>query len=460
MHNKNGGIKRLYQAFIYSWQGLKYAFAKEAAFRPAENRSDLRVILYNKPEGEICSRNDPEGRPTVYDRLPSLNAGRWISVGRLDFNTSGLLLFTNNGELANKLMHPSTGIDREYLVRVQGEVSNEQLQALRDGVELEDGQAKFSDITLGGGKGTNCWYYCTVMEGRNREVRRLWESQGCRVSRLKRVRYGQIIIPSYVRVGQWIELAEGELAMLCETAGVRAPAKKKFQRGEMEQYERRIKRLRSSPGKPQARTSRTGKTAAERAATLDRPWLEPKPAKNPAGHKPASQRAGPAEFAPAPGVKTLSGKRGSPSPRSENSDLKPRRVAVASAETGGNRPSKFKAENRIVEAKTEYRGKAEGRVKPEANAKNAPKFKSATKSTRGGEGKPEGRFSRDLEHKPARRGLSHPEFNTGVPVKNKPKFKANTGVNPKTGSNSGRSASGAKPDGRKSRGARLPRDED
>lgn len=178
-----------------------------------------RVILYNKPEGEICSRSDPEGRRTVYQALPQLKGERWISVGRLDFNTSGLLLFTNDGELANKLMHPSSVIDREYLVRIQGDVQDEMKQNLLDGVLLDDGVARFTDIVDGAGEGRNRWFYCVVMEGRNREVRRLWESQGVKVSRLKRVRYANIFIPSHVRVGQWMELSEREIADLCMTAG-------------------------------------------------------------------------------------------------------------------------------------------------------------------------------------------------------------------------------------------------
>ncbi len=181
--------------------------------------SRRRVILYNKPEGEICSRSDPEGRRTVYDSLPPLKGERWISVGRLDFNTSGLLLFTNDGELANKLMHPSSVIDREYLVRIQGDVDDDMKQSLLEGVLLDDGVARFTDIVEGAGEGRNRWFYCVVMEGRNREVRRLWESQGVKVSRLKRVRYGNIFIPSHVRVGQWLELSEREIADLCLTAG-------------------------------------------------------------------------------------------------------------------------------------------------------------------------------------------------------------------------------------------------
>jgi len=241
----------------------------------AETQDELRVLLYNKPEGEICSRNDPEGRPTVYDRLPPLSTGRWISVGRLDFNTSGLLLFTNNGELANKLMHPSSGIDREYLVRVQGEVSKEQLQQLRDGVQLEDGLAKFTDITIGGGKGSNTWFYCTLMEGKNREVRRLWEAQGCRVSRLKRVRYGQILIPSYVRMGQWVELGLAETTLLCDAAGIKPPSKKNLTRNEFLQRERREQRLRASPGKPTAVKSRAHRSRTEREAFIARASTDP-----------------------------------------------------------------------------------------------------------------------------------------------------------------------------------------
>jgi 23S rRNA pseudouridine2605 synthase len=206
----------------------------------------IRVLLYNKPEGEICTRSDPEKRPTVYDRLPPITGDRWISVGRLDFNTSGLLLFTNEGELANKLMHPSSVIDREYLARIQGEVDKDMKQRLRDGVMLDDGIAKFTDVVDGAGEGRNQWYYCVVMEGRNREVRRLWESQGVIVSRLKRVRYGNIFIPSHVRVGQWIELNDFEIQDLCVTAGIDAPSAKPLTRAQTEIRERHQRKLRSS----------------------------------------------------------------------------------------------------------------------------------------------------------------------------------------------------------------------
>ncbi len=212
-----------------------------------------RVILYNKPEGEICSRSDPEGRPTVYDRLPPLKGERWISVGRLDFNTSGLLLFTNDGELANKLMHPSSVIDREYLVRIQGDVTDEMKEQLLDGVLLDDGVARFTDIVDGAGEGKNRWFYCVVMEGRNREVRRLWESQGVKVSRLKRVRYANIFIPSHVRVGQWIDLTEREIQDLCMTAGFDSSTYTRIMqpsRDEIIQFQRHDKKLRAASAAP------------------------------------------------------------------------------------------------------------------------------------------------------------------------------------------------------------------
>jgi len=184
---------------------------------PAEK---TRCILYHKPTGEVCSRKDPEGRRTVFERLPKLKSGRWISIGRLDFNTSGLLLFTTDGELANALMHPSSNIEREYMVRVMGKVEMEMLHRMVEGVMLEDGMARFTDITDAGGEGINHWFYVVIMEGRNREVRRLWESQGLTVSRLKRVRYGEVFIPSRVKQGQWVELTNPEIKSLYRMAGL------------------------------------------------------------------------------------------------------------------------------------------------------------------------------------------------------------------------------------------------
>lgn len=181
---------------------------------------ETRCILYHKPVGEVCSRKDPQGRRTVFDRLPNLKSGRWISIGRLDFNTSGLLLFTTDGDLANSLMHPSSNIEREYMVRVMGDVEPEMLERMVEGVMLDDGIAKFTDVQDGGGDGINRWYYVVLMEGRNREVRRLWESQGLTVSRLKRVRYGEVFIPSRVKQGQWAEMERKEIKGLYRMAGL------------------------------------------------------------------------------------------------------------------------------------------------------------------------------------------------------------------------------------------------
>ena len=190
----------------------------------AETDTAPRVLLYNKPQGEICTRDDPEGRPTCFERLPRLPDGRWISIGRLDFNTSGLLLFTTDGELANRLMHPSSTLDREYAVRIHGGVEEAMLKRLKEGVLLEDGPAKFSDIRFYDGDGANRWYHVTLMEGRNREVRRLWESQGVEVSRLKRVRFGPVVMPSTLTQGRWLEFRPEEIDALYRVVGLPEPA--------------------------------------------------------------------------------------------------------------------------------------------------------------------------------------------------------------------------------------------
>ncbi len=176
-----------------------------------------RVLLYHKPEGEICSRSDPEGRATVFDRLPMLRNGRWITVGRLDYNTSGVLLLTNDGELAHHLMHPSAEIEREYAVRIQGQVTDGMIQAMKKGVQLEDGIAHFDNITDAGGEGSNHWYHVTVQEGRNRLVRRLWESQGAMISRLIRVRFGIVTLPRFLPRGRWDELSREQVSELIDS---------------------------------------------------------------------------------------------------------------------------------------------------------------------------------------------------------------------------------------------------
>ena len=181
-----------------------------------------RSLIYNKPEGEVTSRSDPDGRPTVFDRLPNLRTARWISVGRLDINTTGLLLLTTDGELAHTMMHPSSNVDREYACRVRGMPTAEQLEALRQGVQLDDGEARFSDIQEAGGTGENHWFHVTIMEGRNREVRRLWESQGLPVSRLKRVRYGAVFLPKRLMMGKFSEITAREHEILREDVGLPA----------------------------------------------------------------------------------------------------------------------------------------------------------------------------------------------------------------------------------------------
>lgn len=175
-----------------------------------------RVLLYHKPEGEMCTRNDPEGRPTIFESLPLIRNSRWICVGRLDFNTSGLMLITNDGDLANQLMHPSSAIEREYAVRIRGEVSPEVEHVLQKGVMLEDGLAHFDALTSVGGTGSNHWYHVVVKEGRNRLVRRLWESQDLTVSRLIRIRFGNVYLPSGLKRGRHVELNESELQLLTQ----------------------------------------------------------------------------------------------------------------------------------------------------------------------------------------------------------------------------------------------------
>jgi 23S rRNA pseudouridine2605 synthase len=178
-----------------------------------------RVIAYHKPAGEVVSHDDPQNRPTVFRKLPKLMHGKWQSVGRLDLNTEGLLLFTSSGELANNLMHPRFGLEREYAVRVLGALSAVEKQRLLDGVTLDDGVAQFGTIQDGGGEGANCWYRVTISEGRNREVRRMLEAVGHAVSRLIRIRYGAMVLPKGLRRGAWMELDDADIRRLTQAAG-------------------------------------------------------------------------------------------------------------------------------------------------------------------------------------------------------------------------------------------------
>lgn len=184
--------------------------------RPAEHRT----LIYHKPEGEVTTRSDPEGRRTVFERLPRLDRGRWIAIGRLDINTAGLLILTTDGELANRMMHPSGQVDREYLCRIRGMVSEEQVEQLKRGVQLDDGPARFTDVVAGEVTGGHSWYTVALMEGRYREVRRLWEAVGLQVARLKRVRFGPVFLPSRVKSGQYEELTPVDHRILREDVGL------------------------------------------------------------------------------------------------------------------------------------------------------------------------------------------------------------------------------------------------
>ncbi|MFJ2362879.1 23S rRNA pseudouridine(2605) synthase RluB [Pseudomonas sp. NPDC087697] len=245
-----------------------------------------RVIMYNKPDGEICTRDDPEGRPTVFDKMPKPKEGRWINIGRLDINTTGLLMFTTDGELANRLMHPSYEMDREYAVRVRGEVDDEMIERLKAGVVLEDGPAKFTDIKQApGGEGFNHWYHCVVMEGRNREVRRLWESQGLVVSRLKRVRFGPVFLNSDLPMGRWREMSQYEVDILSAEVGLTPVAMPQMNAKSKDKLERMQRKSSRPVGKSER--VRTLRPATAAPAAGPRPAREPqiegeRPARKPA----------------------------------------------------------------------------------------------------------------------------------------------------------------------------------
>ncbi len=221
---------------------------------PKQESLVRRVIAYNKPEGEVCTRKDPEGRKTVFDALPSPGKGRWIAIGRLDLNTGGLLLFTNDGELANRLMHPRYELEREYAVRVNGEISDDTIAQLKAGVALDDGMAHFDRIVFSGGEGFNQWYHVTLKEGRNREVRRLWEAVGGQVSRLIRVRYGMVGLDRRLKRGAWMELEPNLVKEIEKSVGLK-PSAKNF-RGAAEQNKRKKHLKFKSKSSPRVRRTR------------------------------------------------------------------------------------------------------------------------------------------------------------------------------------------------------------
>ncbi|MET1116371.1 MAG: pseudouridine synthase [Comamonas sp.] len=224
---------------------------------------EARVLAYHKPAGEVVSHDDPQNRPTVFRRLPRLHQGKWQSIGRLDLNTEGLLLFTNSGDLANNLMHPRFGLEREYAVRVLGALNKEEKQRLLDGVKLEDGEASFGSIEDGGGEGANCWYRVTISEGRNREVRRMFEAVGHAVSRLIRIRYGAMLLPRGLKRGAFMELDEKDIQALRQAA--RIPAETQDGEGE-ERAPRAARPATRGAGRPPAPARKGGGIFAARSA--------------------------------------------------------------------------------------------------------------------------------------------------------------------------------------------------
>ena len=263
--------------------------------KPIKVRIDppaVRVLAYHKPAGEVVTLDDPQNRPTVFRRLPKLHNGKWQSVGRLDLNTEGLLLFTSSGTLANNLMHPRFGLEREYAVRVLGALTKEEKQLLTSGVQLEDGEAAFGSIEDGGGEGANVWYRVTISEGRNREVRRMFEAVGRAVSRLIRIRYGAMQLPRGLRRGAWMELDEQDVQALIQATGVsmakpRKPVPQGNARRESDRAGSRAKaRVTAAAEARELRARRKAKSAPKRTSNNDYqlPSVQPDPLKTSVGY--------------------------------------------------------------------------------------------------------------------------------------------------------------------------------
>ena len=257
-------------------QRIQYGDVVKVNGKPIRVRIEpppARVIAYHKPAGEIVSHDDPQNRPSVFRKLPRLQHGKWQSVGRLDLNTEGLLLLTSSGELANRLMHPRFGLEREYAVRVLGALSKEEKQKLLDGVVLDDGPAQFSSIEDGGGEGSNCWYRVTISEGRNREVRRMMEAVGHAVSRLIRIRYGAMVLPHGLRRGAFLELGESDIRALMKAVGAperQATTAPQRGRGRPDRASKPAAKMPMGRGKPgQGRTAGLGRGGKEGAGQPD-----------------------------------------------------------------------------------------------------------------------------------------------------------------------------------------------
>jgi 23S rRNA pseudouridine2605 synthase len=283
-----------------------------------------RVIAYHKPAGEVVTHDDPQNRPTVFRKLPRLFQGKWQSVGRLDLNTEGLLLLTSSGELANKLMHPRFGLEREYAVRVLGALSNEEKQKLLDGVILDDGVAQFGSIEDGGGEGSNCWYRVTISEGRNREVRRMLEAVGHAVSRLIRIRYGAMVLPRGLKRGAWMELGERDIRALFQAAGSDGPSPG----GHKGQ-------TRAGGSEPNGRNARNRRGGGRQGGGVD-PAFGKKPVQrgNPAVNGRAERKAGSNQPDP---LKTSLGYIGADSYTQQRQAAGQRRSAVGNSRKGGGR---------------------------------------------------------------------------------------------------------------------------
>lgn len=347
---------------------------------------ERRVLVYHKPLGEVCTRSDPEKRPTIYEKMPPVRNGRWVAVGRLDVNTTGVILLTTDGELANRLMHPSNTVEREYAVRVFGEVSPEVIQKLRDGVMLEDGPAHFDNLYDAGGDGANHWYHVTLHEGRNREVRRLWESQGVTVSRLIRVRYGPVQLGRRLRPGRYEELEGETLQELLRLVGLgrAAPAA----RGKE-----------SAAKKTAAGAGRRGAAGKARSAVVEHPAVHESHGEvdewSAAPRPPSAARKRPVPSGERPGTA-----RPRPAPR------KPRGAAEPAA-ASPRRPATRQPREEIDEWSTSPRPPSAAR-KGRATGGERPTAPGARKPRTASEGRPASSRGRPAPRKPRAEGEERP----------------------------------------------------